>query len=522
MRTLLYNPIFINPQAYYVFPRLSKYLQSDNESTAEPANYIGTIEVKVIAYGDTNLKRTYTHTSEIDLTEFRNSWIRISLFTQAGSCVLGEWKIGALNPEYIDPEVLASLKAVVIVDNKTNQDSDRAVVKNLVDRSNPFIISNAAYTEGSGYANGAFVTDGVDDMITSTKTIEQMGITINDGCTVISMIHQIDGVGIGQEIPVNVISYKPGDYFNANFNFPSIVGTTGIFGYTNQNGTNDLVTNILGDNKTHRVSGTATAHDGHFNIYRIQKPSKLAWYWTVIANKVLTTDQINQVIAYYNLDKYVTPDILYDVKRQGITNDNHTEFGDKLIDYSGNGRDLQLYNIAWKENSGYKDGAICFDGVDDYGKVTGIPVLKDYTVVVDYQRLAKAFVSGYGDGCIVSKYGDKEHGAFLMNNGVYYADGDMYPMSFGSSTVIKLNDFNRRIYYQSKYSNQGIRITSGNFTDIDTLWLGTFRDDDPRFFNGVVYSLMTFPYSLSEFLIERQLKKHNLGTLHPEEPINNN
>lgn len=51
MKTILYNPIFINPQAYYVFPRLTRYLQPDNESTAEPANYIGTIEVKVIALG---------------------------------------------------------------------------------------------------------------------------------------------------------------------------------------------------------------------------------------------------------------------------------------------------------------------------------------------------------------------------------------------------------------------------------------------------------------------------------------
>lgn len=94
MKTILYNPIFINPQAYYVFPRLTRYLQPDNESTAEPANYIGTIEVKVIAYGDTTLKRTYTNTDSIDLSEFKNTWIRISLFTKVGSCVLGEWKIG--------------------------------------------------------------------------------------------------------------------------------------------------------------------------------------------------------------------------------------------------------------------------------------------------------------------------------------------------------------------------------------------------------------------------------------------
>ncbi|WP_195580396.1 hypothetical protein, partial [Bacteroides ovatus] len=65
---------------------------------------------------------------------------------------------------YIDPEVLASLKAVCICYGKSNDDPDRAVVKNLVDPDNPFVISNAAYTEGSGYADkdspyyGAFVT----------------------------------------------------------------------------------------------------------------------------------------------------------------------------------------------------------------------------------------------------------------------------------------------------------------------------------------------------------------------------
>lgn len=174
MKTILYNPIFINPQAYYVFPRLTRYLQPDNKSTAEPANYIGTIEVKVIAYGDTTLKRTYTNTDSIDLSEFKNTWIRISLFTKVGSCVLGEWKIGNMESDlpYIDPEVLASLKAVVIVGNKTNNDSDRAIVKNLVDPDNPFVISNAAYTEGSGVnEDGSYQFDGVDDFITIPTTV---------------------------------------------------------------------------------------------------------------------------------------------------------------------------------------------------------------------------------------------------------------------------------------------------------------------------------------------------------------
>lgn len=476
MKTILYNPIFINPQAYYVFPRLTRYLQPDNESTAEPANYIGTIEVKVIAYGDTTLKRTYTNTDSIDLSEFKNTWVRISLFTKVGSCVLGEWKIGNMESDlpYIDPEVLASLKAVVIVGNKTNNDSDRAIVKNLVDPDNPFVISNAAFKLNSGFGKyeqdftdwkksfkvtsfdsesikftsdvswvllyhpssigedipsfkvriklygkgtlyynyitqegkytsvavkseifetpicyntkytgekgvnvgftlgvisgecsgtitqipsfeGAFVTDGIDDLITSTKTVQEMGIT--DKVTVVSMIHQI---GLGRR--ANFICDK-GSYWRCNEVANTGEGKTGIYGYSSTNisvNTPNIINNVLGDKVDYSVTGDRNdLTPSQFSVVgyissggKISYTSSAAWYWTIIANKVLTTDQINQVIAYFNLDRTLKPDILCDVKKQGITNDNHAEFGDKLIDFSGNGRDIQLNNIAWKGDSG--------------------------------------------------------------------------------------------------------------------------------------------------------------------------
>lgn len=59
--------------------------------------------------------------------------------------VLGEGK------PYLPPEIKDSLKAVVIAYGKTNNDSDRAIVKNLVDASNPFVISNAAFKLNSGF-----------------------------------------------------------------------------------------------------------------------------------------------------------------------------------------------------------------------------------------------------------------------------------------------------------------------------------------------------------------------------------
>ena len=513
---------------------------------------------------------------------------------------------------YIDPEVLASLKNVCICYGKSNDDPDRAVVKNLVDPDNPFVISNAAYTEGSGYADkgspyyGAFVTDGVEDLITSTKTVQEMGIT--DEVTVVSMIHQIDK--LSNFITTNNIRTS-GSVVGRNA--ISLTDKTGIYGWYKDNiqgSTINVINNILGDKADYTASASSNTNlsskfsvVGYISNDSIVETSQVAWYWTIIANKVLTTDQINQVIAYFNLDRTLKPDILCNTIKQGITNENHAEFGDRLIDFSGNGRDIQLNNIAWDGDSGigkynypnwkvnvtqgnkyarivyydsingtysadfkgitdlYKSyglsveirvnrantidyhsikedgiytvtppddttsidirfggenvynascdititqipshaGALCLDGVNDFGKVIGMPIYKDHTVVTDREIFANI-------GAISSK---NNPGAFVetAGNSVY---------SFGQATSGLNFISTRSISYLSKYSYCGQSITAGAAEDGTDMWLGTIRDNDSRFFNGAIYSLMSFPYSMSEFLIERQLKKHKLGTLYPD------
>ena len=70
MKTILYNPIFINPQAYYVFPNLNGQLVEQKDVTIEPAKYSGTIEVKIIANGDIHKIKQFKNTDNIDFTEF--------------------------------------------------------------------------------------------------------------------------------------------------------------------------------------------------------------------------------------------------------------------------------------------------------------------------------------------------------------------------------------------------------------------------------------------------------------------
>jgi len=528
---------------------------------------------------------------------------------------------------YIDPEVLASLKAVVIVGNKTNNDSDRAIVKNLVDPDNPFVISNAAYTEGSGYADkdspyyGAFVTDGIDDLITSTKTVQEMLGGSNE-ITVVSMAHFIKGESNAPEIcRINQIRRDTRSIRNSI----SKIGKSGIFGYTYKNGVT-TINNILGDKNDCTAEGNLDGIVAPFSVegYYYNNNSNplelcsIAWYWTIIANKVLITDQINQVIAYFNLDRTLKPDILCNVKKQGITNENHAEFGDRLIDFSGNGRYIQLNNLAWDGDSGigkynypnwkvnvtqgnkytrivyydsingtysanfkgitdlYKSyglsieirvnrantvdfhsikedgiytitppddttsmdirfggenvynascnititqipshaGGLCLDGINDFGKATGMPVYKDYTFIIDYERISYASSERWVAG-VVSKSHVANQGAFILMTANTTVEPGKQAYSFGGVTSFNRDDFTRALVYQSKYKCGDVDLTVGEGVDSNTLWLGTFRDNDQRFFNGAIYSLMSFPYSMSEFLIERQLKKHKLGTLYP-------
>lgn len=662
---------------------------------------------------------------------------------------------------YIDPEVLTSLKAVCICYGKSNDDPDRAVVKNLVDPDNPFVISNAAYKGMSGYngypnsfndytvvsgvtktessikiekeltgsgwflyipantpvasmklkidgipsnrvikwntnvegigditlTNGvneipaytssavsgiytvysnlkdftitqipsfedAFVTDGIDDLITSTKTASEMGIT--NEVTVVSMIHQIRTNS--SNINRNNFFCNKGLFWFSNNVINS--GKTGIYGYTSTNNSiNNIINNILGDKNDYSAVGDKNdITPSQFSVVgyiggstgEISHTSSVAWYWTIIANKVLTTDQIKQVIAYFNLDRTLKPDILCNTIKQGITNENHAEFGDKLIDFSGNGRDIQLNNLAWKGGSGiaakqyetfkdwtntpyqtstvteideftrvvdstsnaywvsminrtsdfdkvhdsinivlYQDdmllvheckykidenvttkalyetlksgvntitlatidkftdipedaeimslgewvnpksnkgsvkitllpsykGGLLLDGVNDFGKVTGMPIYKDYTFIIDYERISYTS-EGWG-GAIVSKSPSANNGAFIsmMANS---AGTNKQLFSFGGVTAFIKDDLSRILFWQTKYKSENTELTVGEGVDGDTLWLGTLRDNDSRFFNGAIYSLMSFPYSMSEFLIERQLKKHKLGTLYPD------
>lgn len=365
---------------------------------------------------------------------------------------------------------------------------------------------------------GAFVTDGVNDMIVSQNTVEEMGIT--DKFTVVSMIHQISLRGATAAALTNYIRQPIGYEYVRNH--VANIGKTGIYGYAvydvnHSNANNSHVINtILGDKNDYSIHIIGNLSKGKFSVQgyingdnNIVELSQVAWYWTFIAKRVLTTDEINQVIAYYNLDKYVKPDIYYDVKKQGLTNDTSDEDW-YLKDFSGNGRDMTLYNYARTPESGInEEGGLQSDGVDDYGQFVGDLGLKDYTVVIDraYPIVSTPQFTATSDAA-----GENANTPFLIEHRSVNANESTY--SYLANTAISINK-EREICYQSTYQYKDTTINRGSSTSLGTgLTIARYGIN-----NGysalVLYSFMLFHYSMSKFLIERQLKKHKLGTLYP-------
>lgn len=518
---------------------------------------------------------------------------------------------------------------------------------------------------------GAVVTDGVDDMIISTKTVSEMLEGSNE-VTVISMIRQIKNSP--DSIIRNNWMFRP-EYYLENRVSDESIGKSGIYGYTSSNISGaqvSVINNILGDKNDYTGNSKieSTSLD-YFSVEGFRHSdgnmwylSQVAWYWTFIAKRVLTEDEINLVIEKYNLDRpgeVVKPDVYYDIKRQKITNENHSSFDDELTDFSGNGHNMKLYNIAWEGNSGignypvifganktwknlraednnlsykliansitvYKvlpnsgaimwtyikeneiireieipsftvkvsgtkngdrvryyyvdenstfkntifditedgtyvlpkcnklqitestpstnifigftiilndnpstgvtievipsnENTICLDGVDDYGKVTGLPIYKDYTVAALRKWLYDDSVTSTQTGSIVSKSKFGSDGAFIFEQTLNKNPSRSSTWCFGLTNSLINNDklFEESFTYQTKYSYNNNPIQPGTGFDRDSMWLGSVRDNDSRYSKMAIWSLLLFPYSLSEFLLERQIKKARAGTLYPNQ-----
>ena len=204
------------------------------------------------------------------------------------------------------------------------------------------------------------------------------------------------------------------------------------------------------------------------------------------------------------------------VKVEGITDDiklryvSYAEDGTGVYTYLKNG--INDLPISYKKFTGFAasvvgscnititqlptayEGALVFDGVDDYGICNNLPILTDYTVIC--RRVIENDTNVVASKSIVAG-----NGAFIFE----YANNATYSFSeYTSGLNMNLKD---SVSYQTKNSYNGSVITVGTANDTDTLTLGIIREKGSRLLKGAIYYFALYDKSLTPEEVEEEKVK---------------
>lgn len=209
----------------------------------------------------------------------------------------------------------------------------------------------------------------------------------------------------------------------------------------------------------------------------------------------------------------------YQVKVEGITDDiklryvSYAEDGTGVHTYLKNG--INDLPISYKKFTGFAasvvgscnititqlptayEGALVFDGVDDYGICNNLPILDDYTVI------CRRALENNANNVVASKSVVAGNGAFIFE----YGNNATYSFSeYTYGLAVNLKD---SVSYQTKNSYNGSTITVGSTDDTDTLTLGIIREGDSRLLKGAIYYFALYNKSLTPEEIETEKERLN-------------
>lgn len=148
---------------------------------------------------------------------------------------------------------------------------------------------------------------------------------------------------------------------NINNNSPYL----GIFRYpTTVNMTKEEITEWLSENEVYVIYQLANAEEHTIGYEPIPTYSNETWISTKKENvnpRIVMNCEVSEIFDYIKdgLIGYYT----------GRGRSNTDENKNILPDLSGNGNDLENKNFAYTADSGYGDGYIQYDGIDDYSNV---------------------------------------------------------------------------------------------------------------------------------------------------------
>ena len=189
------------------------------------------------------------------------------------------------------------------------------------------------------------------------------------------------------------------------------------------------------------------------------------------------------------------------------------------------GTALNTHNFAWnEEGSGFKDGALHFDGIDDYLDCDKTPVLTEYTLIM--KRTYSKFKEY---ACVACKYRENSNsgnGAFLfeLNNSSAQGVIPTHTSSFSTgpgATKIAQENIPELISWQTSDSYNGkVNLYRGTETDGVYFAIGSLRGSISGVTAMSCYWCALYSKSLTEEQIQKEIQK--LETLWNSRLNNNN
>lgn len=553
MKTILYQPLFINPQAYFVFPQL--YHIEKGDSYIEPANITGQLIIndltKVLT--STPTLNVVQDTNQVDFGLFKGKHIRISQYTNIGAVVLGEWYIPG-TPTPPEPEQPDWFKESIVAwyspyckQKLTNYDVIEAYVEdftnwNYVKARGVATISQHKFIITECILKGLSIVEDIQEPY-SNLTVRIIGITDNQEVLITDYVN-------GKHQIINTIT-EDGIYtiedrhhfvgFGCNF-----VGTCNIT-------IEQLPTSILKDYSGNKHDAYLYGFKGKLNSgVGIYAQDFKNWSYGSTINKDISTKSYNKFHIvkkkadnwfgftigipknnYYNQSyklKFNINKKIDDIKFSIVSTDGNLITTAAYSVYINDGSIIdvpiiseEIFNNKEETNIYYDFGTnkdieidielianhpnqLCYDG-KSYAVAYGLPILTDYTIIAD-RTWFKDKVKSW------SYFIDKSK-AFVFER---TSNGNNFSAkSFAAETSINIEENN--VSYQTKTSYNGniINYHSDQSDNDDRLVIGSTKDLlGYQCFIGCHGDILLFNRTLTEY--EISWVKNNMMCSKQQEP----
>lgn len=548
MKTILYQPLFINPQAYFVFPQL--YHIEKGDSYIEPANITGQLIIndltKVLT--STPTLNVVQDTNQVDFGLFKGKHIRISQYTNIGAVVLGEWYIpGTPEPEQPDwfKESIVAWYSPYCKQGMTNFDVIESYAEDFtrlnyyehrgtIDRTPNKIVITESKTDILNIIEN-INTSTNDIVIKVTGVSEELKLFVQDINSVrqyiskdgvykfTNNVYQFFGFGINKVISgINVvIEQLPTSIlkdFSGNKHDAYLYGFKGKL----NSGVGIYAQDFKNWNYGSAINSNISTKS--YNKFHIVKKKADNWFGFTIG--IPKNNYYNQSYKLkFNINKKID-----DIKFSVVSTDGNLKSTQVYSVNINNGSVIdvpivseEIFNNKEENNIYYDFGTnkdieidvelianypnqLCYDG-KSYAVAYGLPILTDYTVIADRTWFAEKV----DNGVFMSK-ALEQNGAFILE----YKQGDKWnTYSYYSATNINIDKDNSIVYQtKNKYNEQ--TIYPGDKQDTDTLFIGTIRKDDLRSFIGCHSDILLFNRTLTEY--EISWVKNNVMCSKQQEP----